>query len=72
MRAGFARIHADQDARCGVLAIEIQAEGASDSVECGVVQRRLAGFSANAVGAEEFFGHDGKGGQLVVAAKRSS
>ncbi len=60
MRAGFASVHADQDMRCTMFALEIRAERASGGVESGVVERRSARDAANPVGSKKFFGHGKK------------
>ena len=52
VRTGFARIHADQDARRRALTAQIRAQAASHPEEGVVVQRMLAWNSANAVGPE--------------------
>ena len=57
VRPGFARIHADQDARLRVGFEQIFAQRPRDPVKRGVVQRISAGNAANAVRAEQFFGH---------------
>src|SRR6266403_511515 len=57
VRAGLAGVHADQDMGFAVFAIQIRAQRAACGKESGVVQRRRAGDSANAIGSEEFFGH---------------
>ena len=54
---GFAGVHADEDVGLGTFAAQIGAEGAAGGVKSGVVKRRGAGYAANSVGAEEFFGH---------------
>ena len=61
VRAGFARIHADQDARLRVGFKQIFAQRPRDPVKRGVVQRISAGNAANAVRAEQFLGHRGSG-----------
>src|SRR6202043_3409660 len=57
MRAGFASVHADEDMRCPMFAIEIRGESASGGVKSGVVQRRCARDAANPVGSKKLFGH---------------
>ena len=52
MRTGFARIHADQDARRLALTPQIRAQAASHPEEGVIVQRILAWNTANAVGPE--------------------
>jgi hypothetical protein len=55
--AGFACVHAEENARRGMFALEIGAEGTADGMERGIVERRLAGFATNSVGTEELFRH---------------
>src|ERR1700693_3078107 len=57
VRAGFARIHADEHVRGGTGLLEISAESAAGGVESSVVQRWCAGGAANTIGTEELFGH---------------
>src|SRR6267154_644517 len=57
MRAGFASVHADEDVRCAMTAIEIPGESASGGVKSGVVQRRRAREAANPVGSKKLLGH---------------
>ena len=57
VRAGFARVHADQDMRCTKLALQVSPEGTPCGVERGVIQRRSTGHASNAIGSEKFFGH---------------
>src|SRR6266550_1278071 len=57
MRAGFASVHADEDVRCAMFAIEIRGENASGGVKSGVVQRRRARGAANPVGSKKLLGH---------------
>src|SRR5439155_1339529 len=71
VRAGLARVHADQNMRCAMLALQVAAEGAPRGIECGVIERRRAGGTANAVGSEELFGHAREtGSSRAAAAKR--
>jgi len=42
VRAGFASVHADEDMRCPMFAIEIRSKSASRGVKSGVIQRRRA------------------------------
>ena len=58
VRAGFAGVHSNEDVRGGVFAEEKGGEGTADGKKGGVVERRRAGNAANAVGTEEFFGHE--------------
>ena len=60
MRTGFARVHANEDVSCAMLASQILAERASSGVESGVVQRRRARDAANPVGSKKLFGHGKK------------
>ena len=60
MRAGFARVHANEDVSCAMLASQILAERASSGVQSSVVQRRRAWDAANAVGSKKLFGHGKK------------
>lgn len=57
MRAGFAGVHAEEDAGVRMFAAQINGEGAAGGVERGVVKRRSAGKTANAVSTEKLFGH---------------
>src|SRR5437773_5593760 len=57
MRAGFASVHADEDVRCAMFAVEIRGENASGGVKSGVVQRRRARDAANPVGSKKLLGH---------------
>jgi hypothetical protein len=57
VRAGFTRVHADQDMRSPVVTPEISGERAANSIESGVVKGRDARDTTDAVGSEEFFGH---------------
>ncbi len=58
MRAGFARVHADEDVSSGMFANQIGRERAARGEESCVVERRSAGDAANAVGTEKFFRHE--------------
>ena len=58
MRAGFARVHADEHSRGTMLALEVAAYGTPGGVKCAVIERRSTGNTANAVGSEKFFGHE--------------
>jgi hypothetical protein len=58
MRAGFARVHADEDASRGMFANQIGRERTARGEESRVVERRSAGDAANAVGTEKFFRHE--------------
>ena len=60
VRTGFAGVAADEDARLGTGAgvrAQVGAERVADAIECGVIERVDAGEAANAVSAEELFGH---------------
>ena len=57
VRAGFARVHADQHMSRAMFALEIGAERTSGGVEGGVVQRRRARDTANPVGSKKLFRH---------------
>ena len=57
MRAGFARVHADEDAGRAMLTAQVGAKRAACRVKSRIVQRRSAGDAADSVRAEEFFGH---------------
>jgi len=57
MRAGFARVHADEDARGSSLAAQIRAETASDPEKRVVVQGKLSWNAANPVRPEQFSRH---------------
>ena len=70
VRAGFARITPDQDARRlrgrTRMRTDVFAERQADAVERGVVQGHFAGHAANAVGSEKLFGHGiGKSRQKI-------
>ena len=58
VRAGFARVHADEDVSGGVLAAQIGSERAARGIKSGVVERRSAGNAANSISSEKFFGHE--------------
>ncbi len=58
MRAGFARVHADEDVSSGMFANQIGRERTARGEESRVVERRSAGDAANAVGTEKFFRHE--------------
>jgi len=58
VRAGFARVHADEDVSSGMFANQIGGERAAGGEESGVVEWRSAGDAANAVGSEKFFRHE--------------
>ena len=58
VRAGFSRVHADENVSGGVLAEQIGGERTAGGKKSGVVERRSAGDAANAVGSEKFFGHE--------------
>src|SRR5579883_475727 len=58
VRAGLARIHADQNAGGAVLVPQVLAESQTGGVKRRVVQGRSTRDSADAVSAEEFFGHE--------------
>jgi len=58
VRTGFARVHADKNAGGGVFAEQIGRERTAGGEKGGVVERRSAGNAANAIGSEEFFGHE--------------
>jgi len=58
VRAGFARVHADEDVSSGMLANQIGGERAAGGEESGVVERRSAGDAANAIGSEKLFRHE--------------
>src|SRR6266849_21978 len=69
VRAGLARVHADQDMSFAVLAIQIGAQRAAGSKERGVVQRRRTRDAANTIGSEEFFGHGEEPAYLPCALR---
>src|ERR1700738_3937130 len=58
VRAGFARVRAQQDASRWMLLPEIRAESATRRIEGGVVERWCSGNAANSVCAEQFFRHE--------------
>lgn len=58
VRAGFASIHADQGVGSGVFAEQISSERTAGGKKRGVIERRSAGKTADAVGSEELFGHE--------------
>jgi len=58
VRAGFARVHADEGVSNGMFANQIGGERAAGGEESGIVERRSAGDAANAVGSEKFFRHE--------------
>jgi len=58
--AGFAGVHPDEDVSGVVFAAQICAEGTAGGAKRGVVERRGAGDAADAVCAEEVFGHERK------------
>lgn len=58
VRAGFARVHADEDVSGGVLAEQIRSERAARGIKSGVIERRGAGNTANTICSEKFFGHE--------------
>jgi hypothetical protein len=60
VRAGFAGVHADEDAGGTDFADEIGGERKAGRKESCVVKRRGAGDAADTVGAEKFFCHSGK------------
>jgi len=60
VRAGFASVHAEEHAGVGVFAAKINGECAAGGVKRGVVQGRGAGQAADAVSAEELFGHESR------------
>jgi hypothetical protein len=71
VRAGFARVHADEDVRGAMLALKIRAEGAAGSIESGIIQGRSSGNAANAIGAKKFFAHAKKTVSLKIVAAAS-
>jgi hypothetical protein len=58
MRAGFARVHADENMSRGMFAEKIGGERAADGEKGGVIEGRSARDAANAIGSEKFFGHE--------------
>ena len=56
-RTGLARIHADNHPGAGRDAAEVRAQGHAERMDGSRVERILARQAANAVGAEELFGH---------------
>lgn len=58
MRAGFARVHANEHMSGGMFAEQIGGERPAGGKKSGVVERRGAGNAANAISSEEFFGHE--------------
>ncbi len=58
MGAGFASVHADEDVGGAIGFAQIISHGAAGGEEGAVIERRSAGNAANAVGAEELFGHE--------------
>lgn len=59
MRPGLAGVHADENVGGGMFAKQVGSERAAGGKEGSVVERRSAGNAADAVCAEEFFGHEG-------------
>src|SRR6267154_869212 len=57
VRAGFARVHADERMGGAVFSFEIRADRASGGVERAVVQRRCPRNAANPVGSKKLFRH---------------
>ena len=57
VRAGFPRVHADENMGLGIFAPQIGAERAPGRVERGVIERGSSGNTPDSVSAEEFFGH---------------
>ena len=53
VRAGFASVHADKDARGRMFAMQIGAQSVSGRKQGGIVERRRAGNAANTVGTKE-------------------
>jgi hypothetical protein len=41
-----------------MFALKVTAYGTPGGVECGVIKRRSAGSTADAVGSKKFFGHE--------------
>src|SRR5512135_3235840 len=70
MGPGFARIHADQDARLRVGLEQVLSQRPRDPIKGGVVQRISAGNAANAVSAEQFLGHRGYGCGLNASSPK--
>lgn len=56
--AGFAGVHADENARGRMFAEQKGGERTAGGEQSGVVERRGARNAANAVGSEQFFGHE--------------
>src|ERR1700675_2854036 len=69
MRAGFARVHADEDIGRAVFALESSGECEAGRVKSGIVERRSAGDAADTVGTEELFSHE-NGGRIRMATGR--
>lgn len=58
VRAGFAGVHADENVGGRVFAEQIGGERKASGKKGGVVERRSAGNTTNAIGSEKFFGHE--------------
>jgi len=58
VRAGFARVHADENMGGGVFREQIGGKRTARGKKGGVVERRRAGDAANTIGSEKFFGHE--------------
>jgi len=58
VRTGFARVHANEHASGGMFTEQIGGQRPAGGKKSGVVERRGAGNAANAIGSEEFFGHE--------------
>ena len=59
VRSGFAGVHADEDVSSGMYANQIGRERTASSKESRVVERGSTGNTANAVGSEKVFRHEG-------------
>jgi hypothetical protein len=57
MRAGLARVHADQDARRSVIAPQRGREGAPRGVKSRVIEGMRSGDTTDSIGTKELFGH---------------
>src|SRR2546429_8625870 len=53
----FPRVHADEDMRRAVFALQIMAKGTPRRGKRRGIKRRSAGDTANAIGSEKLFGH---------------
>ena len=72
VRPGFSSVHADEDLRSGLRALEIITQRTTRGEESRIVQGRGARNAADTVGTEEFFGHERRESlKKIVAAEGS-